>query len=331
MPSNAFSGGRHRRTSVPKRATVAPPHGIGSDGLGRIVNLGSLCIDHVYRVPRFARPAETLLATGYARFPGGKGLNQSLAAARAGATVSHAGRVGRDGGFLVDVLASAGVDTRLVEVDPEATSGQATIQVVPDGTNSIVIVGGANRTLDADFRRRAFAGLGAQDWILLQNEINDLPVVVEEAAATAARVALNLAPADGTASDLAPGGIDALIVNAVEAAAMAARDPGTPAEVLLDVLSERFANAIVVITLGAAGLVWAAAGKRGRMAAFAVPAVDETAAGDAFVGYFLAVLAGGGDLRRALRMGSAAGALAVSVAGAATSIPSAAAVRELVA
>lgn len=297
--------------------------------MGRILNLGSLCIDNVYQVPHFARPAETLLATGYARYPGGKGLNQSLAAARAGADVSHAGRVGEDGRFLVELLGEAGVDTQRIEVDPEVPSGQATIQVVPDGTNSIVIVGGANRTLDAGFRRRALAGLNDDDWILLQNEINDFPRVLEEAAASPARVALNLAPADAEARDALQSGIDVLIVNEVEAAMLAGLEADAAADQLLDGLIQRFADATLVITLGRAGLVWSAAGERGHMPAIAVQAVDETAAGDAFVGYFVAACAAGAGLEEALRSGTAAGALAVTVAGAATSIPIASDVQAL--
>jgi ribokinase len=112
----------------------------------KILNVGSINVDHVYTVPHFVRPGETIGATGYRVFSGGKGFNQSIALARAGAEVLHAGQVGKDGEWLVEELRRNGVDTTHVALSGEAT-GHALIQVAPSGENAIVVHGGANQTL----------------------------------------------------------------------------------------------------------------------------------------------------------------------------------------
>ena len=292
---------------------------------GRLVNLGSLCVDNVYAVPNIATAGETVASLSHAVHPGGKGLNQSLAAARAGATVAHFGCIGADGRWLKEALAQAQVDVAGIREVPGA-SGHAVIQVNPQGANAITIAGGANRRLtEADFDA-AYAGLGPEDWLLLQNEINDLERVLARAAETPARVAFNVAPVDGRerAYDLAD--VDLLIVNEVEAAALAGvAEP----EAALATLCQRHPKSDVVLTLGCDGLLHGRGTAHASLDAFPVTAVDETAAGDAFVGYLMAALLAGRGIQDALRRGSAAGALAVTQAGAATSIPEPAAVAAL--
>ena len=119
-----------------------------------VYNLGSLNIDYVYRVDHFVRPGETLTADSMAIFPGGKGLNQSVALARAGASVRHCGRIGQDGAFLREILREAGADVRHVETDAGPT-GHALIQVEQSGQNCILLYPGANRTMTEEFIRRA--------------------------------------------------------------------------------------------------------------------------------------------------------------------------------
>lgn len=283
----------------------------------KLVNLGSLCIDNVYGVPNITSTGETVASLSHAVFPGGKGLNQSLAAARAGATVVHAGCIGPDGRWLRDELAQAGVDVGLVrEVD--TPSGHAVIQVNPAGENAIVIAGGANRVLtDAD-RAAACLRCGPTDWLLLQNEINDLEATLRGAAAAGCRVAFNVAPVDGRERGYDLSGVHLLILNEVEAAALA--DVAEP-EAALEVLCARYPSCDVVVTLGRDGLRYGHGGDRTRLDAFPAEAVDETAAGDAFVGYLMAALLEGRPMRDAVVLGSAAGALAVTRAGAASSIP----------
>ncbi len=295
--------------------------------MAKLVNLGSLCIDHIYRVPNLAGSGETVSASSHSLCAGGKGLNQSLAAAAAGAAVVHFGCVGDDGQFLIDELSKAGVAVGGIRRVAGETSGHAVIQVNQRGENAIVITGAANRRLTPDDLGQAFSELQPDDWLLLQNEINDLEAVLAMAAQRNARVAFNIAPVDGRERGYDLDNVALLLLNQIEAAALVG-DLGSPEEILA-ALHERVRGAISVVTLGADGLLAMENGKLIRLAAHKVDTVDETAAGDAFIGYFMAGLLRGADLDSALRLGSAAGALAVTKPGAASSIPAAADVQAI--
>ena len=286
--------------------------------MAKLVNLGSLCTDNVYRVANITGPGETVASVSHAIFPGGKGLNQSIAAARAGATVEHYGCVGEDGAWLRDALVEEGVGVAGLRVI-DAPSGHAVIQVNDAGENAIVIAGGANRAIAPDDARAALARVQADDWLLLQNEINDLDAVLGAAAERGCRVAFNVAPVDGREQGYDLRGVSLLIVNEIEAAALAGTDDQDAA---VRILRERFPAAGIVLTVGRDGLAYEGPDdKEVRLPAYAVDAVDETAAGDAFIGYLMAALIDGEPIARALQLGSAAGALAVTKAGAASSIP----------
>jgi ribokinase len=286
--------------------------------MGRIIVIGSYNRDTVLRVARFPRPGETLAATGMARFHGGKGSNQAVAAARAGADVALVARVGEDaaGQGAAALWAAEGIDARLVARDPALPTGEALILVDASGENEIVILAGANAVLDpppAD----AFAGAAL---VVAQFET---PVATTIAAFAAARAAgattlLNAAPAQPLPQDLRAA-TDLLVVNETEAARLAGRE-GTPQD-LAAALAPRFPRG-VVLTAGAAGAVWARpAGALLRAPAPAVQVVDSTGAGDAFIGAFAAGLAEGLEDAAALRLGVVAGALACQVAGAVPSLP----------
>ncbi|MEM7100380.1 MAG: ribokinase [Pseudomonadota bacterium] len=294
---------------------------------GKIVNIGSLCIDYVYRVPRIVSEGVTLASTQRQVFAGGKGLNQSVAAARAGAEVVHCGAIGPDGDLLVETLEGAGarIDQIVTINEP---SGHAVIQVNPDGQNAIVIHGGANRTLTPAYVDAATRNLSQHDWVLLQNEVNDLDLIISAAKGAGAKVALNLAPADERIADYPIDLLDLLIVNIDEAAALVAAkalgEPGANADEHFAQLVKAYPHTSLVLTQGSAGLLCHEAGSEHRMhmGTIKVDAVDETAAGDSFVGYCLASLARGDELHQALRLGTIAGALAVTREGAAPSVPS---------
>jgi ribokinase len=295
--------------------------------LPKLVNLGSLNIDHVIRLARFPRPGETVSGRDWRRFPGGKGFNQSLAAARAGARVCHFGCIGPDGEWLREALANAAVDVSGIRTLPDADTGRAIVQVDEAGENAIVVVPGANQRLDRSDVEAALSALGDGDWLLLQNEINGLEEVLKVAKKCSARIALNLAPADDGARDYDLSAVSLLIVNEIEARTLSGVS-GSP-EVLLDALCVAWQTCNVVVTLGRHGLQHGCGRERGRLPAFPVAAVDSTAAGDAFVGYLLASLLGGQALETALARASAAGALAVTRRGAGASIPEQGAVATL--
>ena len=296
----------------------------------KLVNLGSLCIDNVYRVSSIAGPGETVASASHEVFPGGKGLNQSIAAARADIEVVHVGCVGPDGEWLKDTLRAEGVDVSGVRV-ADGPSGHAVIQVNDAGENAIVIAGGANRVLEPADVDTALARVEPGDWLMLQNEINDLDAVLRAAGANGCQVVFNVAPVDGREAGYDLSNVGLLIVNEIEAAALAQANQvdGGWSDMMAG-LATRAPGADVVLTLGADGLVYS--GRRGSttLPAYAVDAVDETAAGDAFIGFLMASMIRGEPMDLALRMGSAAGALAVTRAGAASSIPGLAEVRALV-
>ncbi len=283
----------------------------------KLINLGSLCVDNVYSVDTIATVGETVASRNHAVFPGGKGLNQSLAASKAGAEVHHIGCVGEDGNWLKEILAEAGVNVGNVR-RIETRSGHAVIQVDSAGQNSIVISGGANRSIQVLDRDAAFALIKPGDWLLLQNEINDIEDVLQEAGDRDVNVAFNVAPVDGREQNYCLDAVRLLIVNEVEAAALARESVPDAA---LDALCGRYPTAHIVLTLGRDGLLHGIGDHREKLAAYRVEAVDETAAGDAFVGYLMAGLLSGEGYAKALILGSAAGALAVTQEGAASSIP----------
>jgi ribokinase len=292
----------------------------------RIVVLGSLNADLVVSVPRLPRPAETVLGDRLRTFPGGKGANQAVAAARLGGAVCMVGRVGEDtfGDLLLQSLAADGVDTTRVQRDAEEPTGVALIVVEEGGQNLIAVAPGANARVDAREVERATDLLGPESLLVLELEV---PLAVVESAAAAAhrrgnRVILNAAPATHGLPDDLLRHVDVLIVNEVEAATLF----GTQVVSVDDAaaagraaLARGAHNAVV--TLGAAGAVAVQPDGQTHISAYPVVAVDATAAGDAFVGALAVSLLGGAELVEAARVAAAAGAAAATRAGAQSSLP----------
>ena len=270
----------------------------------RILNFGSLNIDLVYRVPRIVRPGETLAGRERSVFAGGTGANQSMALARAGVGVCHAGKVGDDGRWLVENLAGSGVDTRHVLFGDEPT-GHAVIQVADDGENAIVLFGGGNQAITVDEADRVLAGFGEGDLLLVQNEISELPHIIQGAAERGMFVAFNPAPFGSEVASYPLDRVDLFVVNKLEAAELEAID----------------LDAELVVTLGSEGALYRHGEDEIRVAAPRVEAVDTTGAGDTFVGYFLAGRMRGYAVRPCLEIACRAAAICVTRPGAADSIP----------
>ena len=292
----------------------------------KVLNFGSLNIDYVYGVEHFVRAGETISSDSLQLFCGGKGLNQSVAFARAGAATFHAGCIGKDGGMLTAMLRDAGADTDLVRVREDVATGHAIIQVSHSGENCILLHGGANQSIDEGFVDEVLSHFGAGDLLMLQNEINNLPYIIAQAKARGMRVLLNPSPFNEkiTALDLAQ--LDALIVNETEGEAISGeREP----DAILNVLLSRYPAMRVVLTLGKQGAIYADATQRVSCPIIKMPVQDTTAAGDTFTGYFFTALYAGEAPANALRIASAASAITVSRMGAAPSIPTAAEVRAL--
>lgn len=284
----------------------------------KILNFGSLNLDLVYQMPHFVRAGETLSSTGFHRGVGGKGLNQSVALARAGAEVYHAGLVGEDGAMLRDFLRENGVDVRFVRT-VDQPSGHAVIQVEPAGNNCIFLYGGANQCVSEDFIDEALSAFDAGDLLILQNEISGIDHIIRRAAQRGMQVALNPSPVAENLQSLPLEEIDWFILNEIEGAELSGE---TQPERVLDALVARFPRARIVLTLGSEGSVYAHGDARIRQNAFRVQAVDTTAAGDTFTGFFFAAVATGVPVKDALLRASRASAISVTRAGAAPSIPS---------
>ena len=299
----------------------------------KILTFGSLNIDYVYSVDHFVQKGETLASSALEIFSGGKGLNQSVALGRAGAEVFHAGAVGPDGQFLLDLLQEAGVDTHLVKQLESVRTGNAIIQRDPEGNNCILLYGGANQAITREQVKESLEGFGAGDYIVLQNEINQMPFLMEQAHAKEMHIVLNPSPMNGRIFEMPLGCVDYLILNEVEAAQILEAD--TPAlgdekaalgdekagEAMAELLKKKFPRSRIVLTLGENGSVYCGEETRIRQPAYAVRAVDTTAAGDTFTGYFIAGISRGMSAEEALDTASRAAAIAVTKPGAAPSIP----------
>ena len=290
-----------------------------------ILNFGSLNIDHVYRVDNFVQPGETKHSEAYMINSGGKGLNQSIAAAKAGSQVFHAGVAGRDGGFLVEKLQTAGVNTSLMQASPEV-SGHAIIQVADCGQNCILLYGGTNQMLSEAYIDQVLDAFGNEGLVLLQNETNLVGEIIEKTVRKGLKVALNAAPYSDQVNDYPINLLDWLIVNEVEGAEILG---GETDKSLLQGLAERYPKAGILLTLGSRGAQCVQNGHFASIGICKVLAVDTTAAGDTFSGYFLSGVLEGLSLAEALRLATAASALCVQRPGAADSIPTRAEVQQV--
>ncbi|MCI9643351.1 MAG: ribokinase [Oscillibacter sp.] len=290
----------------------------------RALCFGSLNIDYVYQVPHFVGGGETLAAGSLSRFSGGKGLNQSIALARAGLEAWHAGAIGRDGRFLLEELQEAGVRTGYVEVLEDVSTGHAIIQRTPSGENCILLYGGANRSITREQVDRVLAGFGPGDALVLQNEISQLPYLAERAKARGMTVALNPSPMEEGLLPLLPLA-DYLLLNEIEAAQLCQGLGSALPEAEEDLaaaLAAALPSTAVVLTLGPRGSLYADGTRLARQAAVPVRAVDTTAAGDTYTGFFLAGALEGWGVEWAMEFAAAAAAIAVTRPGAAPSIPS---------
>ena len=281
---------------------------------------GSLNIDDVYKVPHFVSRGETLAASDCRRFCGGKGLNQAVALARAGMDTWMAGAIGTDGAFLVEELRASGVDTRFVKTI-DCPTGHAVIQNTPDGDNCILLFGGANRCITTEYAAQVLSAFTPGDLLLLQNEISSLPEIISLAREKGLRIALNPSPMEPALLAALMGQVDYLLLNRLEAEQILRSSCAEPMQ-LLRALACAYPGVSIVLTLGEGGALFFDGEKIYSQNAFPVPAVDTTGAGDTFTGFFLASLLRSGAAQDALRLASAAAAIAVTRPGASPSIPS---------
>jgi len=291
-----------------------------------IHNAGSLNIDDVFQVAHIVRQGETIPSRNLERFAGGKGLNQSIALARAGVRVRHIGHIGEDGVFLRDVLETNGVDASGVEIDRLPT-GHAIIQVAADGENAIILYSGANRNWSEENIQRIRHDTRPGDILLLQNEINMIPKLIRAAHEAGLLIAMNPAPMGPEIRDYPLEYLSWLVVNEIEGGELTGMSIGEQGgndteEAVMGELHRRYPKAVIVMTLGKRGAI--RMDNNGLIRSFfpdVGPIVDTTGAGDSFIGYLLAGEIAGLSEEEGLRRACAAGALSVTRKGAAVSIP----------
>ena len=280
--------------------------------------IGSINIDKVYELEHIVRPGETVSSRKYRTAWGGKGLNQAIALSRGGADTALAGCVGApELEALTAVCAEAGVDAARIRAR-SVTTGHAIIQVDANGQNCIIVEPGANGTVDPDDIAAFLKGYGTGDILLTQNDISHMPEVLRAAHQKGLTVVLNPSPFSAEILSWPLECVDIFLVNEIEGEALSGE---SAPEKILDTLRRRFPRAAIVLTLGHDGAMYADKTERFSVPARRVTAVDTTAAGDTFTGYFLAMLLRGGTPKDAMEIAATAAAIAVTRPGAVPSIP----------
>ncbi len=286
----------------------------------RFLNYGSVNIDLIFTVDHIVKGGETLQSTSLTRSAGGKGANQSAALAKAGATVFHAGKVGRDGDFLLQLLTSYGVDVSHIRTYDGAT-GKALIQLDANKQNAIILYSGGNGAITTDEIDQTLEHFGFGDVLVLQNEIVHIDYLIKNAKRRGMKVCMNVAPFDPSALSLPLELIDILVVNEIEGAGLANMRQTSDYKAILERLVTRYPASEILLTIGKQGCWYAFKDLRVHHDIYDTPVVDTTAAGDTFIGYYLASIARGCSIRQALQYASKAAGLAVSRPGAMASIP----------
>ena len=283
----------------------------------KILNFGSLNIDKVYAVEKIVKGGETIDSVSFSESVGGKGLNQSIAVAKAGGNIMHAGCVGKDGEILLQALKDNNVDTSLIKT-VETASGQAIIQVDKHGQNCIILFHGANYEVDKAYIDEVMQDFAQGDILILQNEISNIDYIIEVAKAKQMKIYLNPSPINENLDKYNMQAIDGIFVNEHEGVYLAGKEK---VEDILDSLASKYPELEIILTFGDKGAYYRHKDINIFQPAYKVDAVDTTAAGDTFTGYFIALRQQGKSIEESLQKASKASSITVSRKGASISIP----------
>ena len=283
----------------------------------KVLNFGSLNLDYVYQVESILIPGETQASKDRQIFCGGKGLNQSIALAKAGIPVYHAGLIGEGGEPLLEVCKENSVNTEFIRQIP-GPSGHTVIQVDKNGQNCILLFVGSNRSMTRAFINSVLDSFDEGDIILLQNEINELDYIIDQAYKKKMMIILNPSPYDNALDSCDLSKVSLFLMNEIEGFQITGeKEPDR----ILKKVKEFYPNARVVLTLGSDGSMYQDDTGIYKQEIFKVKAVDTTAAGDTFTGYFIASIIEGLSVQEGLELAAKASAIAVSRPGATASIP----------
>ncbi len=292
----------------------------GAVKMAKVLCFGSLNIDYVYKVEHFVKKGETISSEALNVYSGGKGLNQSVALGKAGCEPFHAGLIGEDGRFLLDVLTGAGADVSLVGISKEVRSGNAIIQNDAEGDNCIILYPGANRAITKKQVDDVLGHFGKGDYIVLQNEISELAYIVKRAKEKGMIVMINPSPMNDVLTPELLNSADWMALNEIEAMQLTGCHQDTEEELAV-ALREKFPQTRFVLTMGSRGSCYIDAEQKIHQDIYETTVVDTTAAGDTYTGYFAAGLLRGWDIPKCLRTAAKAASITVSKEGAAPSIP----------
>ena len=285
----------------------------------KVLNFGSLNYDHVYEMDHFTQPKETQSSLSYIRYFGGKGLNQSIALAKAGMDVYHAGKVGSDGQDFIDYLQKYGVKTDYLRKDDSEATGHAIIEICK-GQNRIILHGGANQSIDEKQVDEVLAHFGQGDVLLVQNEISSMAYLIRKAHEAGMFIAFNTAPMNDKVFSYPLDLIDLFIVNEIEAAGLSGVETDD-VEAIIQALKDKYPEKKIVLTVGEQGSYYLDRDHFIHQDIYPVETVDTTAAGDTFTGFFLASYLKDRIIEKALDLAARASSITVQGKGAAQSIP----------
>ena len=283
----------------------------------KILNFGSLNYDYIYSVEHIVKEGETISSYKRETVCGGKGLNQSVALARAGIYIYHAGMVGEDGEELLNICKANGIDGSNISI-VKGESGHTIIQVDKNGQNCIILFGGSNQRITKEHIDKVLYGFEKNDVIILQNEINLLDYIIEESYKKGLKIILNPSPYDYRLEKCDLSKISIFILNEIEGEQIT--DEKEPKKILDRILS-KYPDSKIVLTLGSAGVMYKDKNHEYFRDIYMVSITDTTAAGDTFTGYFIASLVNNASIEQALEISSKAAAIAVTKVGATASIP----------
>lgn len=285
----------------------------------KVLNFGSLNYDHVYEVDHFTQPKETQSSLSYIRNFGGKGLNQSIALAKAGMDVYHAGKVGSDGQDFIDYLNRYNVKTDYLLKDNSEATGHAIIEICK-GQNRIILHGGANQSIGEKQIDEVLSHFDAGDVLLVQNEISSMAYLIAKAHEKGMIVAFNTAPMNKKVFTYPLDLVDIFIVNEIEGAGLAEVE-SDDIDVVIAGLREKYPFKKIVLTVGEKGSYYIEKDTLIHQDIYKADVVDTTAAGDTFTGFFLASYFQDGNVVKALDLAARASGITVQGKGAAQSIP----------
>ena len=282
----------------------------------KVLCFGSANLDHVYKVGHFTMPGETQSCIDYNVKCGGKGNNQAIAMALAGNETYFAGIIGKDGGLLKDTLIKKGVHVDYMKCAGEPT-GHAVIEVDSNGQNRIVLYGGTNKTITPEYVDSVLYHFSSEDVIVLQNEINNVPYIIERCHEKGMRIFFNAAPYDEAVRDFPIEEVTWLVVNETEGAALSGEQDY---ESILRELKRKYPKTNILLTMGKEGSRILTDTDDIKVEALEVPVVDTTGAGDTYIGYFVRGIVEGMSLLETAKLATKASAISVTRAGAVDSI-----------